>query len=286
MTPRTIRGVVPAATQHFGPGLTTWDVPAERLGDDMDPFIVVSMYEMTGPTFPPHPHAGFAVATYMLPESPVGFVNQDTLGHRNPIPPGALHVTVAARGVQHEEQPATAGPKARGFQIWIDLPNALRRMDPHALTLAAHDVPVWRDAGATVRVVLGTAMGLASPLDLPLPLRLLDVALRPGARVVQPLDRAENAFVFMVEGTVTVNGHAAGAGEIVHTAPDGEALAFEAGAAGARFTLFAGVPLRQPRVQQGPFVAGDAAELRHFMREFAAGRFGRLIPFAQQPFQP
>ncbi len=83
---------------------------------ELDPFLVVSLFEMTGSVFPPHPHAGFSVATYILPESPVGFINQDSLGTRNEIRPGGLHATVAGSGVLHEEQPVRAGVAALGYR--------------------------------------------------------------------------------------------------------------------------------------------------------------------------
>jgi redox-sensitive bicupin YhaK (pirin superfamily) len=282
MTLRTIRRIAPAPVSRMGPGLSTRDAGAEMLGEDMDPFIMVSLYEMTGPTFPPHPHAGFAVATYMLPESPLGFVNQDSLGHHNAIPPGAFHVTVAGSGVMHEEQPTSRGGVARGYQIWIDLKNGQRAVAPHALHLPAADVPVFDADGAHVRVVLGEAMGLRSPLLLPVAVRLLDVTLLPGAVFEPDLAAEENAFVVMVGGQVLVNGQAASAADLVRTAPDGEQLRFSAGPDGARFTLFSGMPWRQPRVQRGPMVAGDAAELQSFMRHYAAGQFGQLKPFAEQ----
>jgi redox-sensitive bicupin YhaK (pirin superfamily) len=282
MTERSIRKIVQASVSRHGAGLTTRDATPEVLGADMDPFIVVSLYDMAGPTFPPHPHAGFAVATYMLPESPLGFINQDSIGNVNAIPPGALHVTVAGSGVLHEEQPQGSGSIARGFQIWIDLKNGERGVAPHALHLPASDVPVARRHGATVRAVLGASNGIESPLVLPTRLRLIDVALEPGAGFTQELDSGENAFVLMIGGQASTHGRDARAGELASTVPDGDRLTLIAGANGARFTLFAGLPLRQRRAQRGPMVAGDAAELQGFMSAYVAGRFGHLKPFAEQ----
>jgi redox-sensitive bicupin YhaK (pirin superfamily) len=282
MTNRTIKAVFEAPTTRHGPGLSTHDAGEAVLGADLDPFITVSLYDMAGPTFPPHPHAGFAVATYMLPESPVGFVNQDSLGNLNAIPPGALHVTVAGTGVQHEEQPAQAGQVAKGFQIWIDLKNGQRQLAPHALHLAADQVPVIDADGASVRVVLGSSMGMTSPLRLPTDVRLIDVTLQPGATFAQALGTEENAFLFVLDGEASVNGAIARGGELVRTAADGDALSVRAGADGARFILFAGQPYRQPRAQRGPFVASDAAELHGFMTAFSQGRMGRLTPFSGQ----
>jgi len=242
---------------------------------------MVSLYAMRGATFPPHPHAGFMVATYILPESEIGFVNQDSIGTRNRIPPGALHVTLAGRGVLHEEQPEVEGPLAQGFQIWIDLPEAQRTRDPEALHLPADQVPRLSLPGADVRVLLGRTADLASPLRLPTEVSLLDVTLLPHARYELPLAAADHACVFMLSGAIDAGWCHAEAGQLLRTRADGGLLALAAGAVGARFTVFAGTPLRQTRLMRGPFVASDPQQLMRFAADHAAGRFGTLQPFGR-----
>lgn len=278
---RSILAVTDLREQRHGAGLVTRDARLDAVGPDLNPFIAVSLYAMRGPTFPPHPHAGFMVATYILPESEIGFVNQDSLGTRNRIAPGSLHVTVAGRGVLHEEQPEAAGRLAQGYQIWIDLPDAEREIEPRALHLAAEHVPHLNLPQAELRVVLGEAEGRTSPLRLPTAVSLIDVQLAPHAHWSHRLPAGDHAFAFVLGGRLNAAEHAASAGQLLRTRPDGGALALTAGAEGARFTLFAGPPLRQPRVMHGPFVARDPQQLTRFGRNHAAGRFGRLVPLAQ-----
>lgn len=285
---RTVATLIHPEQRRHGPGLTTTDLGGPELADTISPFLVVSLYDMAGPTFPPHPHAGFSVATYILPESPIGFINHDTLGNRNRIAPGALHVTVAGSGVQHEEQPERTGALARGFQIWIDHAEGARDVAPHALHLRADDVPVVRDGGAVVRVVLGSAAGRSSPLAIPTPVRLVDVTLEAGASFRQDLNDGETAFVMVLSGDVLIAGTEVAAGTVAVTDRVGAELPVSAGPAGARLILFAGQPLAgEPRVQRGPFVASSSAQLQGFMTRFAATGFGTLTPFAAQPdWQP
>jgi redox-sensitive bicupin YhaK (pirin superfamily) len=264
---RSVVAVETPPERRLGPNLATRDTQLGANSPDLDPFLMVSLYAMRGATFPPHPHAGFMVATYILPESEIGFVNQDSIGSRNRIAPGALHVTVAGRGVLHEEQPEVEGRLARGFQIWIDLPEAQRERAPEALP------------GAEVRVVLGQVAGVASPLVLPTAVSLLDVTMAPHARCELPLPAADPAFAFMLGGALDAGWHHAEAGQLMYTRADGGALALAAGAAGARFTVFAGTPLQQPRLMQGPFVASHPQQLMRFAADHAAGRFGSLQPF-------
>lgn len=277
--PRTVHAVDTLAEHRLGPNLVTRSAQLGAGSPDLDPFLMVSLYAMRGATFPPHPHAGFMVATYILPDSEIGFVNQDSIGSRNRIAPGALHVTVAGRGVLHEEQPEVEGRLAQGFQIWIDLPEAQRERAPEALHLAADQVPRLALPGAEVRVVLGRVGDAASPLVLPTAVSLLDVTLAPGARCALPLPAADHAFAFMLGGSLEAGGHRAEAGQLLRTRADGERLDLVAGASGARLTVFAGTPLPQPRVMHGPFVASHPQQLTRFAADHAAGRFGSLRAF-------
>ncbi len=279
-TRRTVKSISHPRRQTHGPLLTTTDLGERELGEALDPFIVISLYDMSGPTFPPHPHAGFSVATYILPESPVGFINQDTLGNRNRIAPGALHLTVAGRGVQHEEQPERDGSLARGFQIWIDHADPGREMAPLALHLRAGDVPVVSRDGATIRAVLGASNGIASPLTPPTPVRVIDVALERSAQFSQDLSATENAFIVVLAGVAEISGARVANDAVAVTSTDRSTLVVRADDEPVRFTLFAGRPLRQKR---GPFVATDASQLQRFMTNFQDGGFGALKPFAAQP---
>jgi redox-sensitive bicupin YhaK (pirin superfamily) len=283
MTLRAVHSIVRPQRHQHGPGLVTTDLGDAELGALLDPFIAVSYYEMAGPTFPPHPHAGFSVATYILPESPIGFVNHDTLGNKNRIAPGALHVTIAGSGVQHEEQPERVGATARGFQIWIDHDGAQREVAPHALHLRAGDVPVAVRGGATIRAVLGASNGVASPVAPPTPVRVIDVALGQGAGFSQTLEPGENAFIVVLSGVAEIAGVRVEAGQAAALTSDGDEVIVSAANAAARIVLFAGRPLRHRRAQRGPFVANDQDQLQRFMTNFQAGRFGKLTPFAAQP---
>ena len=103
---------VPSGLTH--PHLVTHDLTHATLGAALSPFLVISYFDMTGPVFSPYPNAGFSVATYILPDSPTGFWNQDRLGDNNAIAPGSLHWSVAGAGLMHEETVMRTGRLARG----------------------------------------------------------------------------------------------------------------------------------------------------------------------------
>jgi len=280
MTLKSLSAVRDVPTSRLDARLSSREVHQALSEQELDPFLVVSLFEMSGPVFPPHPHAGFSVATYILPESPVGFINQDSLGTRNVIQPGGLHATVAGAGVLHEEQPVASGQPVLGYQIWIDHENAHRQVPPRPETLEADHVPMSRDAGVTKRVLIGDSGALRSPITLPTAVRLIDVELAPGAIWTEPVSAAERGFLVAVSGAFTVGGQAVHAGQVATLAASGTELRVEAGSAGARVTLFAGTPLNQPRVFGGPVVGATKAEVQLMLQAANAGRFGRLRPFA------
>ncbi len=260
------------------PELTTRDLMAASLGDRIDPFLVISLFDMRGPLFPPHPHAGFSVATYIFPESEIGFWNQDTLGNRNLIPPGALHLTVAGSGVMHEETVTRSGRSALGLQIWIDHADADREAAPAALHLAAPSVPTAIHAGVTRRVLLGASGHLVSPIKAPLAARLIDIDLAEGATLDEPTAPGETAFAVIRQGRVTTDAGPAGPATAVFAGTCPLRLTAQTP---TRLTLFAGPPLRHPVVPAGPFVASTKAQAQAFRTRFAAGGMGRLTAFDQ-----
>lgn len=282
MTSRITDTIISVPTGMDAPLITTRDVTRMAVGAQMDPFLIVSHFDMKGPVFPPHPHAGFAVMTYILPESETGFMNQDSTGFSNVIAPGELHLTVAGSGLQHEETNVVEGKLALGFQIWIDLPDAHRQDAPSAFHLKAPEVPVVTADGQTARVLAGASHGATSPVTIPTAFRLIDVTLDAGATFEQVLTSTETAYLHVLSGTATVGDETARAQTALFTQPGGTDLVVKAGADGARFMLFTGEPLEQEPVFGGAFVAGSAEELSGFKRAFAAGKMGHLTAFADK----
>jgi hypothetical protein len=263
---------LPFGSPH--PDLGGRDVFHSRMPFEISPFLVMSDFRMTGPVFPPHPHAGFSVATYILPESPVGFWNQDTLGNVNPITPGSVHWTVAGAGVMHEETVARSGQAALGLQIWIDHPADRREMPPAALHLTADRMPVVAAPGLSRRQVFG---GMA-PLALPVQAALADVTAAPGATWTEDVLPGHAAWAYLHGGAVDIGGEVLPAGHAV-ALPSGTRIV--AGPAGARVMLFSGLPTGARPLHRGPFVGSDKAMLDRFSARFETGGMGRLTPFDQ-----
>jgi redox-sensitive bicupin YhaK (pirin superfamily) len=260
------------------PGLSTHDLTFQRFRDQINPFLIISLFDMTGPVFPPHPHAGFSVATYIFPESEIGFWNQDTIGNTNQIAPGALHWTVAGKGLMHEETVTRSGRHALGFQIWIDHAADQRQITPAGLHLGANDVPLIKTEGVIKRVLVGASGDVSSPLTVPTPVRLIDVELLAGAEDSETVHAGENAFVWVRSGEIRLDAEMLGTGEAAFVTGG----SFKAAAqSDARFTLFAARPIDQTIQPGGPFVGSDSDEIAVFQTNYRNGGMGRLHPFDQ-----
>ncbi len=109
---------------------------------ELDPFLALTDFHMTEPTFAPHPHAGFSAVTYMFRDSAGSFRNRDSLGDESVIEPGALHWTQAGAGMMHEEIPIEPGLDCHGLQLFVNLRSEHKLAPPRAFHVSAADVPV------------------------------------------------------------------------------------------------------------------------------------------------
>lgn len=251
-----------------------------EFGREGDPFFNLDHFRMAGPTFPPHPHAGFSAVTYVLPESPLGMVNRDSRGDRSSIEPGGMHWTMAGSGIVHEEVPAAAGT-VEGMQIFIRQPTAQETMPPRVCRVEADDVPVAAlENGGWLRVLAGRYGTLAAPFEPPSPLVLLDISLAPGSSFVWP-DPGTDAVgtswrlaAYVFRGSLRRDEAPALA---MFSAASGP-VTLVAGGNGARLLLMSGAPLHQPSVSGGPFALSSQAAIDDAFARYRAGAMGRLDP--------
>jgi len=246
----------------------------------LDPFLNLDDFEMSMPTFPPHPHAGFSAVTYMFEDSPGGFINRDSLGDRSRIEPGALHWTQAARGMMHEEVPEHPGVTCHGLQMFVNLREAHKHAAPAAYHAPAAQIPEAHPApGVRVRILAGRLGDLTSPLtELLTPLTFLEVHLDPGAALELAAPRAHTAFVMTIRGSGRIGDVSTGAHEAFRFAHDGDHIRLEGGPDGLQLLMGEGRPIGEPVLFGGPFAMTRAEDLQRARERFARGEMGHLAP--------
>lgn len=284
-TEASARGVAALVTLRLGShgrGFTDYTLSPDS-GLAIDPFLVLSDFQMPQPFFPPHPHAGFSVMTYMFPDSPGAFINRDSLGDHSRIEPGALHWTQAARGIQHEEVPEVPGQGCHGLQMWVNLAAQHKHADPGAAHVDAADIPEQRPApGVRLRVVAGSSGEARARYETLTEFTLLDVYLEPGATLLHRLPAGDNAFLMAIDGAGAVVGPAGPTAVGEHTVAlfdhEGEQLRVRAGDRPFHCLLAHGRPLGEPVVFGGPFVMNTHGQIAAARERFARGEMGRLEP--------
>ena len=126
-----------------------------------------------------HPHIGLATVTYLFEGS---FLHRDSLGTVQPITPGAINWMTAGRGIVHSErvtdQERGKQRRLHGLQLWVALPSERETMEPAFQHVAAADLPMRvQPGGVQVRVLVGEAFGVRSPVQTVSPTLYLNVQL-------------------------------------------------------------------------------------------------------------
>ena len=195
----------------------------------------------TGINVRAHPHIGLATITYLFEGE---ILHRDSLGCVQPIRPGAVNWMTAGSGIVHSEKVTeevrASGQRLHGLQTWVALPADAEEIEPRFEHYAAEDIPSVTIRGAVIRVVLGSAFGVSSPVSTQSKTLYVEALLEPGQSVDIP--NAEELAVYVVEGSVTIGRQRVDAGVLA---------VLEAGASG---TVIAGTAARIM------FAGGDALE--------------------------
>lgn len=165
-----------------------------------------------------------------------------------------------------------------GLQLWVDLPKRLKNVEPRYRDLRASEIPsVDVDGGKVhVKVISGQSHGVDSVKELAYtPVWLLDIEIKPGGKIEQPLPVGWTAFAYSLEGVVTF-GEGADAkaipqyhNTVFEQKGDKVVASVEEGAPGnAHFILIAGLPLDQRIVQYGPFVQTSEEEIYQAFQDY------------------
>jgi hypothetical protein len=264
---------------------------------ETDPFLLFDDFRNDRPAdymsgFPWHPHRGIETITYVL----AGTVeHRDSLGNQGSLGAGDLQWMTAGRGILHQEMPqGDPAGRMHGFQLWANLPAALKMTAPRYQDVASSDIPeVTDDDGTRVRVIIGSFWGQRGPVEgIAADPSYLDVWVPPGKRKTLPVEVSRSAFAYVFEGSGTFR-DASGPQPVMTERTDGSEVAelidardrslvlfdrgdevvVQAGDQGIRFLLASGKPLQEPVAWYGPIVMNTEAELQRAYEELRNGTF-------------
>ncbi len=283
----TLEGAGVRLHRAFGFGNTT----------DFDPFLLFDDFRGDHPAdysagFPWHPHRGIETITYVL----AGSVDHgDSMGNQGAISTGDIQWMTAGSGIIHQEMPkGDEMGKMHGFQLWANLPAALKMTDPRYQEIKSTDIPeVIDDDGTRTRIICGRFWGKRGPVEgIVADPTYIDVSIPPGKRKILPVETMRHAFAYIFAGSgkfqdassprpVPTEG-ARGIELLPLTDADnrslvlfdrGDEVIVQAGEDGVRFLLISGKPLEEPVAWHGPIVMNTEEQLRQAFRELNNGTF-------------
>ena len=230
----------------------------------------------------PHPHINLATVTYLFE----GHIwHRDSLGSDCVIAPGDINLMVAGKGIVHSERTVAAELNAPrgldGLQLWLALPEADEEMDPAFFHYDASDIPGFDDNGTAVRLMMGSAYGLTSPVKTYADTLYVDVKIQAGKQIQVPMGVPERA-IYVVDGELNIDGVVLPA-RTMAVLKDGAFVDVRATTA-SHFVVIGGETLSERHIYWN-FVSSRPERIEQAKQDWKAGRFPK-VPGDDQEFIP
>ena len=271
---RSIHRIVQGVQTSDGAGVNLTRIIGSRSLDMLDPFLLLDEFGSDNPDdylagFPSHPHRGFETITYMLNGK---FRHKDTAGNEGYLTDGSVQWMTAGKGVIHSEMPEQTEGLVRGFQLWLNLPQEKKMIEPAYNDIPAKKIPIVQFRGGNAKIIAGTFSGVTGPGRPHTGMLYYDIRLEAEANISVPIDDEWNGFCYVYEGEMvcdqTISKNQLG---VVSTKG---VLHCTASKVGTQFILVAGIPLNEPVARGGPFVMNTKEEVMQAFSDYQAGQLG------------
>jgi redox-sensitive bicupin YhaK (pirin superfamily) len=264
---------IEGAGVHLHRAFGSYEVP------QFDPFLMLDDFRAPRPEdylagFPTHPHRGIETVTYMLKGS---VEHADSMGNAGKVNAGDVQWMTAGSGIVHSEMPKPVKGQMGGFQLWVNLPQSHKMMDPRYQEITRKQIPeVSTPDGITIKVLCGSVAEIAGPVrDIVADPEYLDVSMGPDAFFSHPVKEGYTALAYVIGGDGTFDpqeGHPVMNRDMVLFG-DGPSITAGSFKKGFRFLFFSGKPIHEPVAWRGPIVMNTTEELRQAFREYQDGTF-------------
>lgn len=270
----TIR-LIKGETVSDGAGVKLNRTIATQTLDHVDPFFLLDEFKSKDKKdyaagFPMHPHRGIETLTYMIEGN---FVHRDSNGNEGSLKAGEVQWMTAGRGILHEEMPRMENGQLWGYQLWINLPETLKMVEPMYRHIKSDDIPVVKKEGIEVKVISGLFDKVQGPVNSYYPIDYMDVSINNG--VFQKEANGTN-LIYVHTGKVKV----AVQGEEIEVEAGNLALIdevsiFEVKGNNSGFLYISGEPINEPIARYGPFVMNTMDEILQAIDDFNDGTFNK-----------
>ncbi len=262
----------------------------KNIGQDFSPNAPWRMYHGTSiPGFPYHPHYGFETITINV-EGAVD--HTDSMGAAGRFMGGDVQWMTAGKGVQHSEMfPLLHEDKENKleiFQLWLNLPKASKKVEPHFKMLWREDIPVVSHVDeskrtTTIQVIAGKLNNTVALSPTPdswaadptNAVSVFTIKMEPHATWTLPktVSQAHRSLFFYKGTSLEIEGKQIPSNRYIEARPDVD-LTLINGEGEAYLLILEGKPIGEPVVQHGPFVANTPEEIHEVMRDYGNTQFG------------
>lgn len=289
---RRVADVVTAHQQQEGAGVMVRRPFPSTSMPLADPFLLMDHFGETlyqpheAKGAPWHPHRGFETVTYIIEGT---LVHHDSNGGGGLITDGATQWMTAGSGILHDEAPSeemfARGGLWHGMQLWVNLPRALKWVQPRYQDIHSDRLQLLtsHDGGVLVRLIAGTLGGYEGPGMTYTPITYAHASLLPGSQLHTRWDSSQSAMVYVLQGSGTVGTEKRPLqeGQLAVFGP-GDAITVDAGprqhgrTGQLEVLLLGGRPLNEPIARYGPFVMNTEQEIRQAIEDHQRGQMGRI----------
>ena len=275
---RSIRTVIKSRPTLEGAGVHLNRAFAEPTR--FDPFLLLDDFRSNDPDhyragFPWHPHRGIETITYVL-EGEVE--HGDSMGNTGVISSGDTQWMTAGSGIIHQEMPrGDKQGKMGGFQLWANLPQSHKMMEPRYRDIKNNQVPeVSLENGVKIKVICGKVGKDEGPVKgIIIDPEYLDVTIPSQSYFKHPTKHGHTVFAYVIEGQGYFDeqrDRLIGNGSLCSYA-DGGHIAVTTAGEHVRFLLISGKPIGEPVAWGGPIVMNTDEELQRAFEEYRNGTF-------------
>lgn len=277
---KQLQQIIPGRATSDGAGVRIKRSLGQSQQARFDPFLMLDEFGSESATdyiagFPSHPHRGFETVTYMLEGH---MLHEDHLGNKGHLRNGDVQWMTAGRGIIHSEMPQQEQGLMRGFQLWLNLPAAEKMKPAHYRDIPASEIPVVDlKNGGCIKVIANSAViegkVVSGPIQgLTTQAIYWDVHLPLNEKFTHAIPATHNTFVYVYEGAVAIGDDARklDAGNAGLLGP-GDDIIVQALSENTRFILLAGIPLKEPIAQYGPFVMNTTDEIEQAIQDYRNG---------------
>jgi redox-sensitive bicupin YhaK (pirin superfamily) len=286
MAMKKIKRIVRNVPQHWvGDGFPVRSLFSYAESNEFDPFLLL---DYAGPhEFEPgeakrgvgeHPHRGFETVTILYQGE---LEHRDSSGSQGIIGSGDVQWMTAASGIVHDEfhsqRFTNEGGTLEMVQLWVNLPAEAKKSPPKYQDLRNDQIPkieIANNSGC-LRVIAGDFKGNRGPAEIFSPLNVWDLQLNAGISFDFCVPDGHTSLLITQSGALTVNAESVSAVELLIFEREGEDINLESDEA-SRVLILTGEPLREPVYGQGPFVMNSREEIQQAIRDYKAGKMGKL----------